>query len=291
MNICYILSLLVFLVLMAGLLIHYVHATVDSEFRKLARAASDKEYRGEELRKIDALLARSLPLPTDIPPVPKPEEGKRIFAPILLAVGIILLWGGVFAREERGVWFYGGIGSCLLATVIMLATLRRRKRERLARLLRFRADLRRLDGARGRTAEDLRELLKLTPWDDAAWAELSDDLAAEGDLNSALEAVRHAARLDPRYDEYQIIQVSLALRLGKPDLAKSAISAWKNLDNAGADDPRLVIYRAAIELAEGRREEAAKSLQSILLDADGAPEYLDTDQALEGIKGLLQDGV
>ncbi len=288
MNAYYTMGLLAFLVLAAVLLVRYVHSTVDKEFVSLARAVADGEYREDELRRVDALLAGSLPLPDDVKPLAGPiSAGRGALAPMLLAVGVILLWGGGAATEEKGLWFYGGLVCALAAAGIMLVSLRKRKWERVARLLRFRADLKRLDGRRQGAADDLVQLIKLTPWDDAAWAELSDDLAAEGDVESALEAMRQAERLDPRYDEYRMLVASLAIRLGKLDMARDAIKAWVELDGVQPDDPRPVMYRAALELAEGKREAAAQSLRAVLADPDAPLEYLDTDQALRGVKDLL----
>jgi tetratricopeptide (TPR) repeat protein len=205
-----------------------------------------------------------------------------------MGVGIILLWGGAFAREEKSLWLYSGAFATMLPIVIMLVTLRRRRWERTARLLRFRADLRRLDADYAGSADDLRDLVRLTPWDDAAWAELSDDLASDGKLDAALDAMGQAARLDPRYDEYHMLEASLAIRLGRLDAARTALECWTELDGVEPDDPRLVIYRAALDLAEGRRDRAESSLRTILLDEDGQSfEFLDTDKALEGVKELL----
>lgn len=289
MNIYHTMALLAFLVFLAALLIRYVHNTVDREFRNLAQAMSDKEFRGGELARTDSLLVGQVPVPEGIPPLGKPGGGGRaFFPPVLLVIGIILLWGGLFAKEERSLWGYSGLGATLLAAAMMLATLRRRKWERTARLLRLRGDLRRMDGNHEGSAADLRELVRLTPWDDAAWAELSDDLASQGDLDGALDAIRQASHLDPRYDEYRMLEASLSIRLGRTDDAREAVKQWMEMDGVASEDPRLAIYSAAIELAEGRREEAAESLRNVLLDEDGRGfEFLDTDSALEGVKDLL----
>lgn len=293
MNIYYSLMLLVFLAVLAVLLIRYVNMTVDREFRNLARASTDDEFRGGELTRVDALLSGQLPLPADVKPLPGPlSAGRSAFPPLLMGVGIILLWGGGAVREERNLWFGGGAAAMILAAIVMLFTLRRRKWERTARLLRFRADLKRMADDRSGAAEDLRQLLRLTPWDDAAWAELAEDLAAHSKLEEALDAAGQAARLDPRYDEYRMLEASLAIRLGRLDQARTAMQLWKEASGIDGDDPRPILYQAAIELAAGDREKAAASLKSILLDSPDGPsfEFLDTDQALAGIKDLLPGG-
>lgn len=208
---------------------------------------------------------------------------------MLLAVGVILLWGAGAAREgTRSAWLYGGMTALGLAAVIMLISLSTRKSARMARLLLFRADLKRLDGDRSGAAVDLRELLRITPWDDSAWAELSDDLAAAGRLPDALAAMDEAVKLDPRYDEYRMVSASLAIRTGKLASAREMIRQWVELDGVGPDDPRLTIYQAALELAEGNRAKAEESLKKVLLDRDNADmEFLDTDQALKGVRDLL----
>ena len=293
MPLYYSLALVVFLAVLAILLIRYVNATVDHEFRKLARASSDGEYRKDELASVDGLLAGQLPLPADVPPLSGPLSGGRgAVPPILMGLGVILLWGAGSAPKEKELWFAGSMVSLALSCVIMLVTLRRRKWERTARLLRFRADLKRMDDDRSGAAGDLRQLLRLTPWDDAAWAELSEDVASGGDLEEALDAMGQAARLDPKYDEYRMLEASYAIRLGKLGQARTAIKAWKEVGDVRPDDPRPVAYQAAIELAEGRRDEAAETLKSILLDYPDASGYelLDTDQALNSIKDLLPGG-
>lgn len=289
MNILYSVMLVVFLVLLAVLLIRYVNATVDKEFKDLARAVSDDQFRTDELNRVDRLLDGYLPLASDVKPLAGPLSGGRgALPPVLLAVGVILLWGAGSGPEDGRIWFIGAIVCFALAAFVMLFTLRRRKWERLARLLRFRADLKRMGGDRKGAAEDLVELVKLTPWDDAAWAEFSDDLAADGNLPDALNAISQAARLDPRYDEYRMLEASLAIRLGRLEQARTAIEIWKEMDKVRPDDPRPVVYRAALELAEGNRERAAESLRNVLLDPEEhSLEVLDTDQALRDIRDLL----
>lgn len=288
MNPYYTILLLGFLVLLAIVLIRYVNNTVDREFRGLAQAVTDPEFRRSELERVNALLASHLPLPQDVKPLSKPGTGvKSAIPPVLLALGVILLWGGGSVRQEREKWFYGAVVALCLATAIMLATLRSRKRARTARLLLFRADLKRLDSDRQGAAEDVKELLKLTPWDDAAWAELSDDLAAEGKLPEALDAIRTSVRLDSNYDEYRMLETSLAIRLGRSDEARSALAEWGRVAGVLPDDPRLAVYQAALQLAEGNREAAEDSLKKILSDKEDDLDFLDDDQALHEIKNLL----
>ncbi|MCD8140812.1 MAG: hypothetical protein LUE17_13715 [Planctomycetaceae bacterium] len=284
----YTVLLLAFVILLAVLLIRYINNTVDGEFRSLARSVSDPDYRAEQLAAVDARLAALLPLAPDVPPLVKPGPLRGVLAPMLLALGVVLLWGAGSAVHDRDKWLYGGVAVLALAIAIMLVTLRKRRRARTARLLLYRADLRRLDDNRAGAAEDLRELLKLTPWDDSAWAELSDDLAADGQLEDALAAIDQAAAVDPRYDEYRQLQASLAIRAGKLDRARQAIREWTELDGVADDDPRLAIYTAALQLAEGEREAAAATIRTVLLDRDAAAwEYLDSDSALSGIRALL----
>ena len=289
MNPYYTILLLAFLILLAILLIRYVNNTVDREFRSLAQAANDTEYRAEELRRVDALLLGLLPLPPDAEPLPGPKAGLRgALPPVLLALGMILLWGAGSVPRDRALWFYGGLAALVLAAIIMLATLQRRKRARVARLLLFRADLRRLDNRRAEAADDLRQLLRLTPWDDSAWAELSDDLAAQGKLSEAFEAIETAAGIDPKYDEYRMLEASLAIRMKRLDRARAAIDSWREIDGVGSDDPRLIIYDAAIDLARGERDRAEAALKRIAMDGhDSRLYFLDADQALEDVRKLL----
>ena len=290
----YSLMLIAFLAGLAILLVRYVNATVDKEFRNLARAASDEEFRSGELARTETLLARQLPLPAGISPLKGPVSNAwNALPPALMGIGVILLWGTGAAREDRELWFAGALTALVLASVIMLATLRRRKWERTARLLRFRADLKRMDGDRAGAAADLRELLKLTPWDDAAWAELSEDRDAVCETEEALDAIDHAVRLDPGYEEYRMLEASLALRLGRLEQARAAVESWKNIGGLEGDDPRPAAYLAAIELAGGHRDKAEELLKGILLDApdDEGREFLDTEQALAGVRKLLPGNV
>lgn len=280
-------ALLVFVILAACLLIRYVYLTVDREFRNLARAASDPEYRGGEIARVDGLLAGELPIPSDAPPLARPATGARkALPPLLLAAGVIFLWGAVADREERSPWLAAGLAATLAASFIMLATLRKRKRERTARLLRFRADLRRMDDDRAASAGDLRQLLRLTPWDDAAWAELAEDLAESGDVSGGLDAMRQAVRVDPCYDEYRMQETSLALRLGRPGAAKEALQSWENVSR-DEPDPRVAVYRAALLLAEGNRDGAARLMSGLAKDdAELCEDVIEADSALAGLKGL-----
>ncbi len=289
MNPYYTILLLAFLILLAILLIRYVNNAVDKEFRSLAQAAGDPGYRKGEIRRVDALLAGSVPLPPDAKPLPGPEKGVRgALPPALMALGVILLWGAGAVRKDERLWLYGGAAALAIAGALMLATLRRRKWARTARLLLFRADLKRMDNDRIGAASDLCELLKLTPWDDSAWAELSDDLAAQSRLHEALEAMETATRIDPRYDEYRMVQASLAIRMGDLDYAEKAIRNWRTVDAVDRDDPRVKIYEAALQLARGNRDDAAETLRTVLLDHDDhGMEFLDSDQALAEIRDML----
>lgn len=291
-NIYYTLGLLLFMVVAAVLLVRYVNLTVDEEFRSLARAASDHDFRDTEMGRINGLLEEALPIPEDAPALSGPPSAIASMAPpVMLGAGVILVWGGVFAYDERRLWLYGGAALALVAVLVMLATLRRRRWRRTARLLRFRADLRRMDGNHAGAAADLENLLRLTPWDDAAWAELSDDMSSEGRLEEALDAVRQAGRLDPRYDEYKMLETSLNLRLGRLSAARDALSDWAAVEGAIPDDPRRAIYQAAIDLAEGRADQAAETARRALTEDGRLPDvFLDSDAALEGVRGLLPGG-
>lgn len=291
MNPYYTILLLAFLILLAILLIRYVNNTVDREFRSLAQASGDAEFRRAEIARVDALLTGVLPIPDDAQPLPRPKSGLRGAAvPALLALGVILLWGSGSVPEERELWLYGGIAALALAGLVMLVTLRRRKWARTARLLLFRADLKRMENERAGAAADLRELLKLTPWDDSAWAELSDDLAAQRKLPEALAAMENAASIDPRYDEYHMLQASLAIRMGDVERAEKAVADWKRIDGVGDDDPRLKIYQAALELLRGDRDAASETLRRALVDHDDQGlDFLDDDQALAGVRALLPE--
>lgn len=287
MNPYYIILLLCFLVLLAILLIRYVNNTVERQFRGLAQAVTDPEFRRSEIARVDGLLSGLTPLPADVRPVPKPRSGLGgAAAPVLLALGVILLWGGGAAPRDKETWYYGGLIALGVAALVMLVTLGKRKRARTAGLLLFRADLKRLDGDHVGAAKDLRDVLRLTPWDDSAWAELSDDLAAEGKLAEALDAVGEAAKIDPDYDEYRMLEASLSIRLGKLPEAERAIAEWTRVAGVEADDPRLAVYQAALQLARGDREAAERSLKNALLEDDDL-EFFDEDQALWGIKELL----
>lgn len=291
-NLYYTLGLLLFMVAAAVLLVRYVHLTVDEEFRNLARAASDPAFRDGEMGRINALLEGELPIREDAPVLSGPPSALATLAPpVTLGAGVILVWGGVFAQGERRLWLYGGAALSLVAVLVMLATLRRRRWRRVARLLRFRADLRRMNDDHAGAAADLENLLRLTPWDDAAWAELSDDRSSEGRLEEALDAVRHAGRLDPRYDEYKMLETSLNLRLGRLADARAALADWAAAEGAIADDPRRAIYRAAIDLAEGRAGQAAETARRALTGDGRMPDvFLDSDSALDGVRALLPGG-
>ncbi|MCC8167316.1 MAG: hypothetical protein LIQ31_14540 [Planctomycetes bacterium] len=289
MNPYYTIFLLLFLIVLAVVFVRYVQNTVDREFRHLARAVSDEEFRRAEIARMDKLLAPVLPLPDDVRPLPGKQRVRGgVVPPVLLALRVILLWGGGSVPRDKQIWYYGGMLTLVLAAGIMLLTMRRRRWSRTARYLLFRADLKRLDNDRAGSAADLRSLLRLTPWDDSAWAELSDDLAALGQLQGAIDAMEQASRLDPAYDEYRMITASLAIRANLLDAAREAIRKWTELDNVPQGDPRLAIYTAALQLAEGHRDDALAEIRKVLLGHEtGDLDFLDDDQALAGVRDLL----
>lgn len=290
MNAHYTVFLLLFVVALAVLLIRYVSLAVDREFRNLALAVEDEAFRRAEIARVDELLSGKLPLPSDVKPLAGRESGGRqAFASALLILGVILLWGAGSARDDvRAIWLYGGVAAFLVAAAAMLLGLSRRKWARVARLLLFRADLKRLDGDREGAATDLHEALRIAPWDDSSWAEYADDLAATGRLSDALEAVKRASAIDPKYDEYRMVAASLAIRTGRIDEAREAVRLWMEIDRVEEDDPRVAVYQAALQLAEGNRDKAKMFLDRALLDKNGeGREFLDSDQALDGVRDLL----
>lgn len=281
-------ALLAFLALVAAFVIRYVSATVDREFRNLARAAADAEYRREELARLDRSLAPFLPLPPDVKPVPGPPGGWPRFVPaVLFAIGAILLWGGLFAPPgERGAWLATGGAAIAVSAVIMFATLRKRKLERVARSLKFRADLRRFDANHSGAAGDLAELLSLTPWDDAAWAELAEARAELGQIDGALAALAAASGLDPGYGEYYMASANLLLADGRADEAGKILDDWEARDS----DPRpraaarRLAYRAALALASGEPGAAGAFVdEARRADRDAFDACVDMNDTLSGL--------
>ncbi|MDR0361636.1 MAG: hypothetical protein LBJ46_02970 [Planctomycetota bacterium] len=286
-------ALLCFMALSGALFVRYVYLSVDREFRNLARAENDAEYRREELARVDRLLAEAGPPPGGAPPPARPPgNGWRLLPPAALALGALLLWGAAFApRGEGRLWIWGGAGLSVASAAIMLASLRSRSRERVAGLYRYRADLRRLAGDSAGAAGDLRTLLGLTPWDDAAWSEYADDLAAAGSFAEARDAAVEASNLDPEYEDYRGQAVSFALGMGRPDLAKRDFGAWEIEipceREAGA--ARRLAYAAAIELAQGDSGGAlARASEAKALDADSFWAAVDLDPSLFPLRDAVQ---
>lgn len=290
----HIVALLAFLAVVAALVIRYVSVTVDREFRNLARAANDPEYRKEERERLDRLLAPILPLRPDARPIPGPPGGwPRIIPTVLFAVGLILLWGGLFSTpEERRTWLVAGALATAASAAIMLASLRKRRLERVARLLRCRADLKRLDTDHAGTADDLSLLLKLTPWDDAAWAELAEARAELGQTDEALAALAAASDLDPGYEEYYMTSANLLLAKERPGEADKIIDAWETRghDPRPEAEARRLAYRAAVALANGdmkaARDLAAKAEH---LDRDAFAACVDLNDPLAGLTRLAKE--
>ncbi|MDR1612677.1 MAG: hypothetical protein LBT97_07820 [Planctomycetota bacterium] len=292
MNAYRIVALLVFLVAAAALFVRYVYLAVDREFRNLARAENDAAYRGEEIAGIDKLLAARTPIPDGGPALARPSPGGwRLLPPAFMALGVLLLWGSAFSPPgESAVWAWGGVMLAVPSAAAMLFALRGRARERGARLLRYRADLRRLDGDMAGAAADLRQLLALTPWDDAAWAEYADDLAGAGRFGEAREAVGKALALDPGYEDYHCQSISLALRMRRPELAKEDFSAWEAPipPGDGARGARRLAYSAALAWADGNADAARRSAaDAIDLDQDAFWVAVDLDPALHALRDLL----
>ncbi len=276
--------LLLFLALAAVILVRFVLNTVDKEFKNLARAETDEEYRRAELARLDAFLQPQLPLPLGEMPLTRPKALFRALPPIFLGLGMILLWGAAFAPpQEKNNWFASGVVTAAAGMVMLLATLKKRRRERLAALLRSRADLRRLDDDHAGAVNDLNQLLKLTPWDDAAWAELADGQLRSGDGEAALQSLRTAALLDPRYEDYYAEAAGLAIKLERFGEAADILGQWeeKTEDPRPSAKARRTAYQAALKLADNDIE-AAKDFyeQAKRLDQEGLQSYMDLDEPL-----------
>ena len=290
------LALVLGLALAGIILVHYVNLQVDRGFRNLALAVENPEFRRKELARLTGLLADfPLPPPDAVPPG-KPLSGMiRALPPIFCLLGGAALAGSLSAGRERAEWLQMGLAMFVPAAAVHLLTRRRRREENAAHWFRLRADLRRLDRDRRGAAEDLQNSLRLAPWDDSSWAELAGDLALISRPAEAAEAIRRARELDPGYEEYRLPEVSLLLRLGRLDQAEEALDNWLAADSGrdsrplsatGDSDPRRIIFRAALELARGRREAAGKSLRR-LADDDPALDLLSGDPALAGLEELL----
>ena len=287
----HIVALLAFLAIVAAFLIRYVSATVDREFRNLARAETDSEYRKEELNRLDRLLTTSLPLSPDTRPIPgSPGTWTGVAPTFLFVVGIILLWGGLVAAPgDRRLWLTAGALSTAASAAIMLATLRRRKVGRLVRLLRSRADLRRLDANNRGTADDLSVLLKLTPWDDAAWSELAEAKAALGETDAALAAFAEASKLDPGYEDYYTATADLLLASKRQNEMQPLLEAWeKGGGEPGPEaDARRLAYRAAASLADGDIAAAGDfAAKARRLDNDAFIACIDMHEALREVENI-----
>jgi tetratricopeptide (TPR) repeat protein len=279
---------LVLLVILAAiLLVRYVDALIDRDFRELALTAGNPERRKGKIVQLDSFLDRFSPPAESFRPAvgPLPPLVKAM-PPLFCLLGVATLIGGFSAGLDQPWRPEIGFALFLLAALVSLLTLRRRRWERGARLFRFRADLRRLDGNRRGAADDLLQSLRLAPWDDASWGELADDLAAAGESDQALAAIRQARELDPDYDDHRQAEVSLLLRLNRFAEARKALQNWREI----ADDPRIVIFQAGLELAEGKREQAARMPGGLRVDAP-AIDLAANDPALAGLKSLLPGGV
>ncbi|MDR1534151.1 MAG: tetratricopeptide repeat protein [Planctomycetota bacterium] len=263
------------------LLVRHVNLQVDRGFRNLALAVENPEFRRKELARLTGLLAGFKPPPPETAPPDRPLSGMiRALPPVFCLLGGVALAGSLSAGSERAKWLRMGLAMFVPAAAAHLLTRRRRQGENAARRFRLRADLRRLDRDRRGAAEDLENSLRLAPWDDSSWAELAGDLALIGRPEEAAEAVRRARELDPGYEDYRLLEVSLLLRLGRLDRAEAALGDWP------AADPRRIIFRAALELARGRREAAEESLRRLAAD-DPALDLLSGDPALAGLEELL----
>lgn len=280
-----ILALVLFVILVAVFLIRYVNLTVDVEFQNLAKAASDPEYRASELDRADRLLASLPPVaPAEHPPEAPMPAWMRTLPPVLLCVGVILLWGALFVREEKSKWLWGGVVSTVLAAGLIAPTLKRRKGEHMARWLRYRADLRRMDKNRAGAAADLQRLVGLTPWDDAAWAELAEDLWESDRRAEAIGAAREAVRRDPEYEDYRQLLVSLLLRNRDTAAARTALKEWDEAPGVDFADPLREVFRAAIALADGERQSASRFLGGIAeRDEVDLTALIDSDPAFQGL--------
>lgn len=288
-------GLLAFLALVAALFVRFVLTTVDREFRDLARAAADPERRREELAKVDSRLAPLLPVPDGAEPLPRPGGGwLRLLPAVFLALGVILFWGGLFAPpRDRAVWLIAGGACAAVSACVMLATLRKRRRERFARLLRVRADLRDLDGDYSGSAADLEQLLRLTPWDDVAWSELAEALRGQGDDEGALAAWEKATELDPDYEDYHAAAAGAAIRLGRYAEVERLLAAWEDRSEGSSPGSaaRLTAFRSAAALARGDENDALVFYRhAVQLDPDAVKVSLDLDSDLAGLARFEEAG-
>ena len=297
------LALVIIVVAAAVIFARYIYGHVDQEFLRLARAQEDPEYRAGELARLDSLL-KGWPAPPDgfkpaAGPLPDPAAmlpGFLLLTPASLLLGSLLLGG--LENAPNWLW-YPLVPVTIVGAWIHFAVRRRLGWQRLARRLRQRADLKRLDNDPAGAAEDLTESLRLAPWDDSSWAELADDLMALGKLEPALAAIAKASELDPHYADYRLVETSLALRLKRWGQARKSLRDWRDLiegrrsaiggseTEAGAfNEPRLAVYQAALDLAEGEREKIRKYLDQVDWD-DPLLDKAKLDPALAEIKKLF----
>lgn len=115
-----------------------------------------------------------------------------------------------------------------------------------------------------RAAGLYRKAVSLAPLDPRPRLEEAAHLAGMGRLEQALESLRVALQLEPHFRRARLLQVSLLVRLGRPDAANEA---WLALENT---DAALAAYQADSSYAVDLTRDAPRERDRLLaLLADG----------------------
>ncbi|HWZ52236.1 MAG TPA: tetratricopeptide repeat protein [Granulicella sp.] len=126
----------------------------------------------------------------------------------------------------------------------------------------------------GRFAEaatQLRLVTKLQPANGGAWALLGGVLRDEDDSSGAIEAIQHAAELEPDQPSLHVQLAALLARTGKPELAAAERKRAAELSRAAVSQQRatFALKSGRALLAEGKLSEAIVQLTAA---ADAAPQ-------------------
>ncbi len=126
----------------------------------------------------------------------------------------------------------------------------------------------RIRGNTARADEIIAEASAARPDDPRPHVYLSNHLAAQGDLDGALAAVREAVRVSPENQDARVRQADLLIQVGLRDEDDDYVAQGRGIVDAilaeTPSDPGALLVKAKIALADDRADEAIRLLRSAI---------------------------
>lgn len=261
--------------------------------RDAAKATEDAEFRKTELEKTEAEIAK-LPVPAPIAPISRAQEARlRMFPKLMLFTGLLAavsLYVGLFHSipTENTRWpVYAGWFFLAATLLLYLGVTKLQAYYSRVQLLNKRYLLEKAGNSDKKFAT-LEEVIEYYPHLVGLRLELADQKSLAGKYGEAVEILKKAAETAPETLDVAIAEASIQLRSKNPGGCETALERAERCKKAPTD-PRIELYRAALEEERGNHEKAMEyARNAVNMDKEFCELISQKDSSLEVIRSMLE---